>query len=81
MPTSTHATARQIVLDVLTLRGPDPNGGPFRLVAADPRLFMGTKRLALARQFSHLVPIGTSAADAPRVAADIVPLLSAIGAG
>jgi hypothetical protein len=72
-------TAHQIVLDVLTLRGPDPNDAPFRLVTADPRIFMGTRRLELARQFSHLVPAGTSPADAPRVAADIVPFLAAIG--
>lgn len=71
-----NATAHQIVLDVLTLRGPDPNGGPGRMVTADPRLFMSAERLALAKRFARMVPAGTSVLTARRVADAIAPFLA-----
>lgn len=75
METPTQVLAYQIAMDVLALRGPDPNGGPGRMVAADPRLFMGTERLAMARKFAHMVPAGTNVVDARRVAESIAPFL------
>jgi hypothetical protein len=75
MDTPTKVLAYQIAMDVLALRGPDPNGGPGRMVAADPRLFMGSERLANARRFAHMVPAGTSVVDARRVADSIAPFL------
>lgn len=68
-------TACQIVLDVLLLRGPTNDGGPFRMVTADPVCFMTPERLAMAQRFSSMVPPGTTVADvrglAERIAAHL----------
>jgi hypothetical protein len=73
----TEATlALRIVLDVLAMRGPDPNGGPFRMYAVEPQHLMSAERAALARQFAALVPPGTGIHDAPRLAAEIAPLVA-----
>ena len=69
------AQARQIVADVLLLRGPDPNGGPGYMVSTEPQLFMSHERLALARRFAALVPGGTTMADVARIASAIAPHL------
>lgn len=73
----TEATlALRIVLDVLTMRGPDPNGGPFRMYGVEPEHMLSAERVALARQFAAMVPPGTGVHDAPRVAAQIAPLVT-----
>jgi hypothetical protein len=73
----TEATlALRIVLDVLAMRGPDPNGGPFRMYAVEPEHLMSAERAALARQFAAMVPPGTSVHDAPRIATAIAPLVA-----
>lgn len=76
MTHDTTTVAQQIVLDVLALRGPDANGGPGRMVTADPAVFMSPERLALARRYERMVPRGTSTADATRVATAIAPFLT-----
>lgn len=67
----TMAAALQLVHDVLADRGPGPDGGPFRMCAVRPGERPG-RRQSLVARFGHLVPKGTTTADAPRVAADIL---------
>jgi len=70
---SATSLARQIVLDVLYLRGPDPAAnGPFRMTTAE----VPVHRVVMARRFARLVPPGTGLADVPGVAATIAPLLA-----
>jgi len=71
----TDLLARQIVADVLLLRGPDPNGGPGYMVSTEPELFMSHERLTLARRYAALVPGGTTMADVARIASAIAPHL------
>lgn len=66
-------TALQIVHDVLAARGPTP-GAAFRMCAVDPDDLPAHRR-ALAARFAHMVPVGAGVADAPRIAAAIVPLM------
>lgn len=68
--------AHQTVLDVLALRGPDPNGGPGLMVSADPRLFMSAERLERARRYAAMVPAGTGAHNAGKVAETLLPFLT-----
>ena len=70
---SATALARQIVLDVLFMRGPDATGdATFRMHTAE----VPVHRLATARRFQHLVPKGCGIDDVPRIAATIAPVLS-----
>lgn len=69
--TTTMATALQLVHDVLAKRGPPAGGGPFRMCAVEP-LELPAHRRQLVAAHGHMVPAGTMAADAPRVAAAIV---------
>jgi len=67
------ATALQIVHDVLAARAPAP-GMPFRMHAVEPDDVPAYRRALVAR-FGHMVPVGATVEDAPRVAAAIAPLL------
>lgn len=79
MDTTDNSLALRIVLDVLAMRGPDPNGGPFRMYAVEPEHLVCAERAALAKKFSALVPPGTGVQDAPRIASEIAPLLKTGG--
>ena len=77
MMTSATHMATQIVLDALSLRGP-VDGSPFFMRAVESERHLGADRLRLAKQFLPMIPTGATAADAPRIAATIAPLLTPI---
>ena len=68
------STAIQLVHDVLADRGPRQDGGVFRMCAVRPNERPAIRQSLVAR-FGHLVPPGTTMADAPKAAAVILALL------
>jgi len=79
---STTNDARQIVADVLLLRG-DPGRGSFRIVTAPAEKLLPASRLEAARRYAALVPPSTTSDNdhvaVAAVAAELVRLARASG--
>lgn len=71
---SANTMAAQVVLDVLALRGPGKNTGPFRMVTLAPEHWPA-ERLRLARKYEKMIPASAAQGDADAIALQLAPYI------
>lgn len=75
-----HATAHRLVLDVVLSRAANGTTPPGYMVTTPPEFLLNAERVELAARYGHLVPDGTTAADALRVATLVAAHINGGGA-